>query len=86
VPQLRFPFAPTAGNGDAFSNEREAKLPHSAPPWRGPDLRDAASVKSAEMPWPGSAGNVGPCHDGEVCRALRVLGGQKRPPSPVAKH
>jgi len=86
VPQLRFPFAPTAGNGDAFSNEREAKLRHSAPPWRGPDLRDAASVKSAETPWPGSAGNVGPCHDGEVCRALRVLGGQKRPPSPVAKH
>ena len=86
VPQVRFPFLPPAGNADTFSNEREAKLPHSAPPWRGPDLRDAASVKSAETPWPGSGGNVGPCHDGEVCRALRVLGGQKRPPSPVAKH
>ena len=83
VPQIRFPFVP---QGDAFSNEREAKLPHSAPPWRGPDLRDAASIKSAETPWPSSGGSVGPCHDGDVCRALRALGGPKRPPSPVAKH
>ncbi len=83
VPQLRFPFVP---QGDAFSNEREAKLPHSAPPWRGPDLRDARSIKAADAPWPAIAGAVGPCRDGEVCRALRLLGGQKRPPSPVAKH
>ena len=86
VPQLRFSFAPPPGNADAISNEREAKLPHSAPAWRGPDLREAATVKSAETPWPGSGANVGPCHDGEVCRALRMLGGQKRLPSPVAKH
>ncbi|CAN5924110.1 hypothetical protein BH11MYX4_BH11MYX4_25510 [soil metagenome] len=83
VPQIRFPFVP---QGDASSNEREAKLPHSAPPWRGPDLRDSASIKSAETPWPSSGGSVGPCHDGEVCRALRLLGGPKRPLSPVAKH
>jgi carboxyl-terminal processing protease len=82
VPQIRFPFVP---QGDAFSNEREAKLAHSAPPWRGPDLRDPGSMKSAETPWP-SSGSVGPCHDGDVCRALRALGGAKRPPSPVAKH
>lgn len=82
VPQIRFPFVP---QGDAFSNEREAKLPHSAPPWRGPDLRDPASIKDAETPWPTNGGSVGPCHDGDVCRALRTLGGLKRP-SPVAKH
>jgi carboxyl-terminal processing protease len=83
VPQIRFPFVP---QGDAFSNEREAKLPHSAPPWRGPDLRDPASTKAADTPWPTNGGSVGPCHDPEVCRALRTLGGPKRPISSVAKH
>jgi carboxyl-terminal processing protease len=82
VPQIRFPFAPLSG--DSSSSEREAKLPHSAPPWRGPDLRDATTVKSAETPWPTHGGSVGPCHDADVCRALRTLGGPKR--TPVAKH
>lgn len=81
VPQIRFPFAPAA---DASSNEREAKLQHAAPAWRGPDLRDAALAKTAETPWPSHGGAVGPCHDAELCRALRTLGGPKRPP--VAKH
>jgi carboxyl-terminal processing protease len=81
VPQIRFPFAPRP---DGASNEREAKLPHAAPPWRGPDLRDAATTKSADTPWPAQGGNVGPCRDGDVCRALRALGGPKR--TPVAKH
>lgn len=80
VPQIRFPFSV---QGDA-SGEREAKLAHSAPPWRGPDLRDPAAMKSAETPWPSHAGSVGPCHDPEVCRALKTLGGPKR--TPVAKH
>ena len=82
VPQIRFPFATHADDGSA--NEREAKLPRSAPPWRGPDLRDATSVKSADTPWPATNGAVGPCRDGEVCRALRTLAGPKR--APVAKH
>jgi carboxyl-terminal processing protease len=83
VPQIRFPFA---GTGDAASSEREAKLPHSAPAWRGPDLRDPATLKAAETPWPpqGASGNVGPCKDADVCRALRLLGVPKR--TPVAKH
>jgi carboxyl-terminal processing protease len=81
VPQIRFPFAP---HGDSSSNEREAKLPHSAPAWRGPDLRDPGATKTTETPWPTHGGAVGPCHDGEVCRALRMLGGPKR--APVAKH
>jgi carboxyl-terminal processing protease len=82
VPQIRFPFAVHSDDGSA--NEREAKLPRSAPPWRGPDLRDATAVKSADTPWPPTNGAVGPCRDGEVCRALRTLGGPKR--APVAKH
>ncbi len=83
VPQIRFPFTP---HGDGITDEREATLPHSAPPWRGPELRDSAAIASAETPWPSHAGNVGPCQDSEVCRALRLLGGPKRPASPIAKH
>ena len=86
VPQIRFPFTPAGGSADPFANEREAKLPHSAPPWRGPDLRDATSMKAVETPWPAHGGLVGPCRDGEVCRALRALGGGKRPGGAVAKH
>lgn len=82
VPQIRFPFAVHSDDGSA--NEREVKLPHSAPPWRGPDLRDTNAMKIAESPWPSPLGAVGPCHDAEVCRALRALGGPKR--APVAKH
>jgi carboxyl-terminal processing protease len=84
VPQIRFAF--TATEGGASSNEREATLPHSAPSWRGPDLRDAATTRAADKPWPATGGSVGPCHDAEVCRALRLLGGPKRLGSPVAKH
>ena len=82
VPQIRFPFA--GHLGDSGSNEREAKLPHSAPAWRGPDLRDPGATKTTETPWPSHGGSVGPCRDGEVCRALRLLSGPKRPA--VAKH
>lgn len=81
VPQIRFPFTP---RGDGLSNEREAKLPHSAPAWRGHDLRDPSTMKAAETPWPSHGGIVGTCHEAELCRALRTLGGPKR--TPVAKH
>ena len=81
TPQVRFPFVP---KGESGAGEREAKLPHSAPPWRGPDLREPATVKSADTPWPSHAGAVGPCPDAEACKALRLLGGPKRPA--VAKH
>ena len=33
MPQIRFPFVPTDVSS---SQEREAKLAHAAPPWRGP--------------------------------------------------
>ncbi len=84
VPQIRFPFTSTAEPGAA--EEREAKLAHAAPPWRGPDVRDPSSVASAreEAGWPAHGGNVGPCQDIETCRALRLLGGARR--APTAKH
>lgn len=77
VPTLRFPFAVT----DA--DDREAVLPHAPPSWRGPDVRDRAVLARADdgtwtVAWPNAGGNIGPCKDADVCRALRLLG------SPVA--
>ncbi len=74
TPTIRFPF------GIPAPSEREASLPHAPPTWRGPDVRDAAILAHAEdgtwsTPWPAHTGNVGPCKDGDVCRALRLLGG-----------
>lgn len=80
APTLRFPFVPA---GDpASATERESKLAHAAPPWRGPDVRDS-SVRGGDDTWP-APGVVGPCRDGEVCKALRLLGSPKR--APIAKH
>lgn len=78
-PQIRFPFAPPDGE----PQDREAKLAHSAPPWRGPDLRDPTAMRD-DASWPAHGGNVGPCREAELCKALRLLGGPKR--TPVAKH
>jgi carboxyl-terminal processing protease len=82
-PTLRYPFVP---QGDpATVQEKEAKLAHSAPPWRGPDVRDASLVRPREdNGWPSHGGNVGPCRDAEACKALRLLGAPKRPA--IAKH
>jgi hypothetical protein len=60
--------------------EREATLPHAPPTWRGPDVRDRPILAHADdgtwgAGWPASKGNVGPCKDADVCRALRLLGG-----------
>jgi carboxyl-terminal processing protease len=73
VPQIRFPF------GTADANDREAVLPHAPPTWRGPDVRDRALLAHSEdgtwnTTWPAHGGNVGPCKDADVCRALRLLG------------
>ena len=79
APHVRFPFTPQGSE----SNEREAKLAHSAPPWRGPDLRDVSLVRD-DTTWPSHGNAVGPCKDPEVCKALRLLAGPKR--ATVAKH
>ena len=72
VPTLRFPFA------TADANDREASLAHAPPTWRGPDVRDRASIAHADdgswTTWPAHNGNVGPCKDADTCRALRLLG------------
>jgi carboxyl-terminal processing protease len=73
VPSLRFPF------GTVDANDREAALAHAPPTWRGPDVRDRAVLAHAEdgtwaVAWPPNGGNVGPCKDADMCRALRVLG------------
>lgn len=82
VPQIRFPFVPQ-GDPEAAA-EREASLAHSAPPWTGPDVRDQGTLpfKPDDVAWPASNGNVGPCQEADVCKALRLIGGTKR----TAKH
>lgn len=76
VPTLRVPFAPSLAGGPGVPREREALLPHAPPSWRGPDVRDEASVRVAAgtLAWPGHENTVGPCKDADVCRALRTLG------------
>jgi carboxyl-terminal processing protease len=73
TPSVRFPFPA------AEPTDREASLPHAAPAWHGPDVRDPAVLAHADdgtwmATWPAHSGNVGPCRDGDVCRALRLLG------------
>ncbi|HEY8072935.1 MAG TPA: S41 family peptidase [Labilithrix sp.] len=82
APQVHFPFVPAPS--DSGTQDRESKLAHSAPPWRGPDLRDISQVHPDDTAWPPHGGAVGPCHEPETCRALRMLGSPKRPA--VAKH
>ena len=84
VPQIRFPFV---AQGDPQTiEERESKLAHSAPAWTGPDVRDLSMMtgKNEEATWPAHGGNVGPCTESDVCKALRLIGGSKR--VPTAKH
>lgn len=83
APQIRFPFAPQTDS--AMPQEREARLAHVAPPWRGPDVRDPAIPAARDdAAWPPHGGNVGPCRETDVCKALRMLGAPKR--TLTAKH
>jgi carboxyl-terminal processing protease len=73
TPTVRFPF------GTVEANDREAALAHAPPLWRGPDVRDRSLLAHVEdgtwaTVWPSHAGDVGPCKDADMCRALRVLG------------
>lgn len=73
APTIRFPF------GTPDGNDREASLLHAPPLWRGPDVRDRAVLAHSEdgtwsAVWPSHGGNVGPCKDADVCRALRLVG------------
>lgn len=79
TPQIRFPFTST----DASPDDREAKLVHVAPSWRGPDLRSGTATVEGGM-WPSNGGSVGPCKEQDVCRALKLLGNPHR--AAIAKH
>jgi len=73
APTVKYPF-PVAD-----ADDREATLPHAPPSWRGPDVRDRTVLARADdgtwaVTWPNAAGNIGPCKDADVCRALRLLG------------
>lgn len=82
TPQVRFPFAL---DPDA-SLSRERGLALSAPPWRGPDVRDLELIAAREeAAWPSHGGNVGPCQESDVCKALRLLGGGTKR-TPTAKY
>jgi carboxyl-terminal processing protease len=86
TPTIRLPLATP---DHAPTREREATLPHAPPSWKGPDVRDTLMVQHDEestwlAAWPPHGGNVGPCKDADVCKALRALGGST-PPRRVAK-
>ena len=72
TPGIAISFAPPAENPEP--DEHEATLPHAPPTWRGPDVRDAR-ITTLDEAWGAHAGNVGPCEDADVCRALRALAG-----------
>jgi carboxyl-terminal processing protease len=80
-PNVYFPFV-SGSASNSTKREREALLPHAPPSWRGPDVRGPGwhhrrvSLDGLSVPWPNHGGNVGPCNDSNVCRALRALGTQ----------
>jgi len=53
-------------------DEHEADLEGSPKGASGPDIRNRAAMGS--VPWPSARGQVGPCADPVVCRALARLG------------
>ncbi len=55
--------------------EREDSLPNAMVPWKGPDVRTTGLIRS--VPWPLHGGEVGPCEDEVVCKALRGLGSRE---------
>ncbi len=55
-----------------LKEEREDMISTAMAPWRGPDIRMVSMVRS--VPWPLHGGQVGPCRDEQVCKALRAVG------------
>ena len=72
APVQRVGILPGIYLGPELVTEREAKIAHALPTWRGPDVRDPH--RTFEVPWPAHHGRVGPCHDDAVCRTLGALG------------
>jgi carboxyl-terminal processing protease len=72
APVQRVGILPGIFLGSDLVTEREAKIAHAVPTWRGPDVRDPQ--RTFDVPWPPHHGHVGPCRDDAVCRTLRALG------------
>jgi carboxyl-terminal processing protease len=72
APVQRVGLLPGIYLGPELVTEREAKIAHALPTWRGPDVRDPQ--RTFEVPWPAHHGRVGPCRDDAICRTLRALG------------
>ncbi|CAN5521748.1 hypothetical protein BH09MYX1_BH09MYX1_15260 [soil metagenome] len=71
VPTYQFPFEPEE------HIEREATQANAPPSWSGPDVREGAT-KFPAAPWPAHLGVVGPCRDPAACRAIDLLGDEKK--------
>lgn len=73
VPTYQFPFEPEE------HIEREVTQANAPPSWTGPDVREGdVSAKYPPAPWPAHLGVVGPCRDTMVCRAIDLLGDEKK--------
>ena len=77
APVQRVGILPGIDLGPELVTEREAKIAHALPAWRGPDVRDPH--RAFDVPWPVHHGRVGPCRDEAVCRTLRALGVPRAP-------
>jgi carboxyl-terminal processing protease len=71
------------------ADEHEADLEGSPMGASGPDVRNRAAMGS--VPWPAARGQIGPCSDQVVCRALARLGTgvpvrRSRVGNPAAPH
>ena len=73
-PDVYYPFMKVA-------KDLEAKTPHVAPAWSGPDVREKPLLEYPELPK--ALGPIGPCRDAAVCAALELLDHR---PSRVAKR
>lgn len=73
-PDVFYPFM-------AAAKDLEAKTPHVAPPWSGPDVRDKPLADYPDLPKAG--GPIGPCKDPSVCAAIELL--ERRAPR-IAKR
>ena len=54
-------------------------MKNAPPSWLGPDVRGADYAQSfPPVPWPPPGAAVGPCKDPNVCRAIELLGDDKK--------
>ncbi|MGC4091680.1 MAG: S41 family peptidase [Polyangiaceae bacterium] len=72
LPVQRTGLSPDIVLGPPNGREHESDLLESLPSYQGPDVREPTPVFQAR--WPQHHGQLGPCSDRKVCRALSRLG------------